>query len=120
MRNEHLHWFHPSQQAVSGSQCNQPLDIGIQHVLKQSMKQSAHKDIVNEMMAHLDLGKPPGVFKLDTMLGTLRDQCILWILGVYHDINTKELILKVSLFISLDAIRPNASSSLGFQNVSGG
>jgi len=82
----------------------QPLDVGIQCVLKQSMKRSAHKDIVNEMMAHLDSGKPLGAFKLDTTLGTLHDWCISWILGAYHDINTKELILKVSPLTSVRAI----------------
>lgn len=82
----------------------QPLDVGIQRVLKQSMKQSTHKDIVNETMAHLDSGKPLGAFKLDTTLGTLYDRCVSWILGAYHDINIKELILKVILLTSLHAI----------------
>jgi hypothetical protein len=83
----------------------QPLDVGIQHVLKQSMKRSAHKDIVDETMAHLDSGTPTSTFKLDTTLGTLRDRSVAWILNGYHDINKTELILKVSilyyLFISL-------------------
>ena len=74
----------------------QPLDVRIQRVLKQSMKRSAHKDIVNETMAHLDSRKPLGTFKLDMTLRTLCDQCVLWILGAYHDVNTKELILKVN------------------------
>jgi hypothetical protein len=51
----------------------QPLDVGIQRVLKQSMKRSAHKDIVDETMAHLDSGTPASTFKLDTTVGTLRD-----------------------------------------------
>jgi hypothetical protein len=89
-------------------------------VLKQSMKRSAHKDIVNETMAHLDSGKPLGGFRLDTTLGTLCDRCVSWIIGAYHDINTAELILKVSLLTGFRTIRPNASSLLGFQNVSGG
>lgn len=51
----------------------QPLDVGIQRVLKQSMKRSAHKDIVDETHAHLDSGTSVHMFKLDTTLGTLRD-----------------------------------------------
>jgi hypothetical protein len=66
----------------------QPLNVRIQWVLKQSMKQSAHEDIVNETMAHLDSGKPLGAFKPDKTLGIHCDQCVSWILAAYHDINT--------------------------------
>jgi len=83
----------------------QPLDVGIQRVLKQSMKRSAHKDIVEETMAHLDSGTPANTFKLDTTLGTLRDRSVTWILNAYHDINKKELIQKVSLLTSLPVPR---------------
>src|SRR6202040_1845019 len=76
----------------------QPLDVGIQRVLKQSMKRSAHKDIVDETIAHLDAGTPLGMFKLDTTLGTLRDRSVGWILNAYNDINKKELIMKESQF----------------------
>jgi hypothetical protein len=79
----------------------QPLDVGIQRVLKQSMKRSAHKDIVDECMAHLDSATPDVAFKLDTTLGTLRDRCVGWILNVYHDVNKKELVLKVSMLTRL-------------------
>jgi hypothetical protein len=54
----------------------QPLDIGIQRVLKQSMKRSAHKDIVDKCMAHLNSGTPDVAFKLDTTLGNLCDHCM--------------------------------------------
>jgi hypothetical protein len=75
----------------------QPLDVGIQCVLKQSMKWSAHKDIIDETMAHLDSGMPTGTFELNTMLGTLCDWSVAWILNGYHDINKMELILKVRI-----------------------
>lgn len=77
----------------------QPLDVGIQRVLKQSMKRSAHKDIVDETMVHLDSGVSLEAFKLDTTLGTLRDRSVAWLLNAYHDINKKELILKVCTMI---------------------
>jgi hypothetical protein len=79
----------------------QPLDVGIQRVLKQSMKRSAHKDIVVETMTHLDSGTPASMFKLDTTLGTLRDRSVAWILNAYHDLNKKELILKVRVLTFL-------------------
>jgi len=75
----------------------QPLDVGIQRVLKQSMKRSAHKDIVDETMAHLDSNISASAFKLDTTLGTLRDRSVGWILSAYHDISKTELILKASI-----------------------
>jgi hypothetical protein len=74
----------------------QPLDVGIQRVLKQSMKRSAHKDIVDETMTHLDSSIPASAFKLDTTLGTLRDRSVGWIMNAYDDINHKDLILKVT------------------------
>ena len=73
----------------------QPLNVGTQRVLKQSMKRLAHKDIVIETMTHLDSGAPSSTFKLDTSLGTLRDRSVAWILNAYHDINKEELIMKV-------------------------
>jgi hypothetical protein len=54
-------------------------------------------------MAHLDSGILLGAFKLDTTLGTLRDRCIGRLLGAYHDIDKKELILKVSVLTGLRA-----------------
>jgi hypothetical protein len=82
----------------------QPLDVGIQPVLKQSMKRSAHKDIVDETIAHLDAGTPLGMFKLDTTFGTLRDRSVGWILNAYDDMNKKELIMKVSQLTGCRAI----------------
>ena len=63
-----------------------------------------HKDIVNETIAHLDAGTPLGMFKLDTTLGTLCDRSVGWILNAYHDINKKELIIKVSQLTGRRAI----------------
>jgi hypothetical protein len=51
----------------------QPLDIGIQRVLKQSMKRSAHKDIVTEVTTQLKSGTPVAELQLDTTLPTLRN-----------------------------------------------
>jgi hypothetical protein len=63
------------------------------------MKRSAHKDIVNETMAHLDSGTLASTFKLDTTVRTLCDQSIGWIMNAYDDINKKDLILKVNIFM---------------------
>jgi hypothetical protein len=81
----------------------QPLDVGIQRPLKQSMKRSSHKDVVDEASALL---KPkegettvnPALLKLDTTKPTLRNRCIGWMVDAFHAINNKELILKVRIF----------------------
>ena len=75
----------------------QPLDVGIQHVLKQSMKQSAHKDIVTKATTQLKSGMPVAELKLDTTLPTLQNQSVQWLVNAYHDINNKDLILKVRI-----------------------
>lgn len=72
----------------------QPLDVGIQRVLKQSIKRSAHKDIVDETMQHLDTGTQD--FKLNTTVGHLRDRCVGWLINAYHDINKPDLVKRVS------------------------
>ena len=73
----------------------QPLDVGIQRVLKQSIKRSAHKDIVEETTTHLESGTYACTIKLDTKLGTLRDRSIGWIANAIQDVSRKDLIMKV-------------------------
>jgi len=73
----------------------QPLDVGIQRVLKLSMKRSAHRDIVDEVFTQMDKGSSESI-KVDTTLGTLRDRSVGWVVNAIHDINKKDLILKVT------------------------
>jgi hypothetical protein len=80
----------------------QPLDVGIQHVLKQSMKRSAHKDIVTETITQLNSGTPAAMLKLDTTLGTLRNRSVGWMVNAYRDINNKDLILQVGQLTCID------------------
>jgi len=78
----------------------QPLNVGIQRVLKQSMRHSAHKDIVAKTVAQLNSGTPAALLKLDTMLGTLRNCLLGWVVKAFEDINRPDLILKVSFLLS--------------------
>lgn len=73
----------------------QPLDVGIQRVLKQSIKRAAHKDIVEEATTHLESGNNVSTIKLDTKLGTLRDRSVGWIANAIREVNKKDLIMKV-------------------------
>jgi hypothetical protein len=76
----------------------QPLDVGIQRVLKQSTKRSAHQDVVNEFLAYLEDGKPADELFLDTKFATLRNRLLGWVVRAYHDINNPMLIKKVCKF----------------------
>jgi hypothetical protein len=73
----------------------QPLDVGIQRILKLSMKRSAHRDIVDEVCAQIDAGVTD--FKVDTSLGTLRNRSMGWVVNAICDIKHEHLILKVRL-----------------------
>ncbi|KAJ6623675.1 hypothetical protein B0H10DRAFT_1741515, partial [Mycena sp. CBHHK59/15] len=57
----------------------QPLDVEIQRLLKFSIKQSAHRDIVDEALGQIQAGKPASEIKLNTTIGMLRDRSVGWI-----------------------------------------
>jgi hypothetical protein len=87
--------------------------IGIQHVPKQSMKRSAHRDIINETTTQLDSGISATMLKLDTTLGTLGNQSVGWLVNAYHDINNKDLILKAPYLLEFNSyltLSPNRPS----------
>ena len=67
--------------------------MGIQRVLKLSMKRSAHRDIVNEVATQMEAGVME--IKLDTTIKTSRDRAVGWVVNAIHDIDKKELICKV-------------------------
>ena len=71
----------------------QPLDVGIQQILKLSMKCSAHCNIVDEVCAQIYAGVTN--FKVDTSLGMLRNHSMGWVMKAICDIKHKDLILKV-------------------------
>jgi hypothetical protein len=71
----------------------QPLDVGIQRVLKLSMQQSAHRDVVKEVQDQLTKGVTD--IKVDTTVGTLRDRSVGWVVNAIHDLDHPDLILKV-------------------------
>ena len=71
----------------------QPLDVGIQRVMKLSFKHLAHHDIVDEVCTQIDTGMTD--FKVDTSLGTLRNLSLGWVVNAICDIRNEDLILKV-------------------------
>jgi hypothetical protein len=75
----------------------QPLDVGIQRLLKLSIKRSAHRDIVDEALGQIQAGKPTSEIRLDTTIGVLRDRSVGWIVQAVHDVNDPAIIRRVSL-----------------------
>ena len=71
----------------------QPLDVGIQRVMKLSMRRSAHRDVVKEVQDQLTKGVTD--IKVDTTVGTLRDRSVRWVVNAIHDLDRPDFILKV-------------------------
>ena len=72
----------------------QPLDVGVQRVMKLSIKRSAHCDIVDEVSAQLASGTKD--LRLDVTLGTLRDRAVGWVVNAIREISNKVLVCKAS------------------------
>ena len=78
----------------------QPCDVGIQRPFKLSY----HEDIVNEVLHHLDSGRP--LTSLDTRMPTLRDHSPRWLWNAYQAINKPELVKKVSTHLDSCGVYP--------------
>jgi hypothetical protein len=76
----------------------QPLDVGVQRLLKLSIKRSAHRDVVEEALQQIRAGKPPHEIKLDTTVGTLRDRSVGWVVQAIHDLDDVATITRVGSF----------------------
>jgi hypothetical protein len=74
----------------------QPLDVGIQRILKLSLKRSAHHDVVKEVSDQISARED---IKLDTTIGTLSDRSVGWIANAMKDINDKDLTKKVCFIL---------------------
>jgi hypothetical protein len=71
----------------------QPLDVGIQRIMKLSMQRSAHQDVVKEVQDQLTKGVTD--IKVDTTVNTLHDRSVGWVVNAIHDLDRLDLILKV-------------------------
>jgi hypothetical protein len=65
----------------------QPLDVGIQRLLKLSIKRSAHCDIVDEAVGQIKAGKAAHEIRLNTKVGVLRDRSVGWVVQAIDDID---------------------------------
>jgi hypothetical protein len=96
----------------------QPLDVGIQRLLKLSIKRSAHRDLVDEASAQIKAGRVAHEIKIDTTLPTLRDRSIGWIVQAIHDISDPVTITQVRQTQMWTLIRKTRTRTRGFTGCS--
>jgi hypothetical protein len=96
----------------------QPLDVGIQCLLKLSIKRSAHRDLVDEASAQIKAGRVAHEIKIDTTLPTLRDRSIRWIVQAIHDISDPVTITQVRQTQMWTLIRKTRTRTRGFTGCS--
>ena len=73
----------------------QPCDVGIQRVLKHTMRKTALLHVVNETVAHLEKNKDPGTIVLEKGIRELRNRSVEWLVNGYNAINNREFVKKV-------------------------
>ncbi|KAF7334012.1 ATP-binding cassette sub-family A member 6 [Mycena venus] len=72
----------------------QPLDVGIQHLLKLSMKRSAHRNLVEEASQQIKAGKAMHEIRLDTTMRTLRNRSVSWVVQAIEDVGDSAIITR--------------------------
>ena len=73
----------------------QPCDIGIQQILKHTMKKTTLSHIVKETIAHLNNDKDPGTIFLTKAVGVLRNRSVEWLVNGFKVISKPEIVKKV-------------------------
>jgi hypothetical protein len=82
----------------------QPLDVGIQRLLKLSIKRSAHRDIVEEALKQIKAGKAPHEIKLNNTVGTLRNRSVGWVVQAINDLDDPAIITKVKFLAMIPGL----------------
>jgi hypothetical protein len=71
----------------------QACNVGIQRVLKHSLKRSYHKDVVVVILNQMD---DDVKISIDRKLGVMRDQSVSWMWNAYQMLNKPEIVKKVN------------------------
>ncbi|CDO77467.1 hypothetical protein BN946_scf184902.g1 [Trametes cinnabarina] len=89
--DDFLPWLH----ATYKNRCFQPADIGLQHIVKHIVKQSAVDFLVGSATQKLMSGQKASNVILPTDLPTLRNASIAWLLDAYNHLDERpELVWK--------------------------
>lgn len=73
----------------------QPCDVGMQRIMKHSLKRSCHRDVVDEILTQVDGGKPN--ITVDKTIGVLRDRTVSWLWDAYKTLDDPRIVKKVSV-----------------------
>jgi hypothetical protein len=71
-----------------------PCDVGIQRIIKHSLKQSCHCDMVDEILVQADEGKTD--ITVGKTIGVLHNQTVSWLWDAYTTLNDPRIVKKVS------------------------
>jgi hypothetical protein len=85
----------------------QPLNVGIQRLLKLSMKRSAHRNLVEEATQQIKSGKITHEIRLDTTMHTLCNRSVGWLVQAIEDVGDSAIITRVRATCFLFLFRPN-------------
>ena len=73
----------------------QPCDVGFQRVFKHSTRNSAHDDVVQEVLRKLEDGLSAESMAVDAGIKVLRNRTVGWLWKAYCQLNRPEVIKKV-------------------------
>lgn len=73
----------------------QQCDVGIQRIMKHSLKRSCHRDIVEEVLAQVDSGQVD--ITVSKTVGILHDRTVSWLWDAYTTLNKPIIVKKVRL-----------------------
>ncbi|KAF7798423.1 hypothetical protein EIP86_009644 [Pleurotus ostreatoroseus] len=90
----------------------QPCDATINRVVKITIRQSQHEDIMSETLTQLNAGVAPAEVKLDLTLGVLRDRSVKWLVDAYHAVNDQTLVKKARLYYHAKSLTSDEAQQL--------
>jgi len=73
----------------------QPCDVGFQRIFKHSTRNSAHEDVVKEVLEKLEQGDSVQSIAVDAKLKILRNRTVGWLWKAYTQLNKPEIVKKV-------------------------
>lgn len=73
----------------------QPCDVGFQRLLKHALKQSYHKDLVDDFVRQIDAGEQVTIDNFKS-IKTLRDKAVIWFYEAFQKMNDEMIIKKVA------------------------
>jgi hypothetical protein len=74
----------------------QPCDVGFQRIFKLLLKKSAHKDVIEEVLAKLEAGTAAEGIIIDAHIKLLCNCTVCWLWVAYNNLNTPLLVKQVS------------------------